>query len=298
MFRVAFPALQSLKKVPKALPGVGTVVAVLGIYVALLLVGFFSRDRSSTVPRSEDLLNANETVVLLEPIAIDPIEDRVDTEVLVIPDKSLMDPELGVLNTDITVRLYPSTQLGDIQFSKGRIPELVRTSLWALGDMNAYPFDTYATARLHADVIAGSGESLRYLNARVEVAGSLYGWYINYSRADQSAVSAGAGDVGMMTLSRSRGTVAMSLGLCLVLVALPPLALYVAIRSARGTKKFQPPFGTWFAAMLFSVVPIRNVFPGDPPPGIWIDEAVVLWVLIALVTAMVIYIYAWSRHSD
>ena len=153
---MGFPAWQSLKNVPKALPGAGTVIAVLGIYIALLLVGFFWLDRSSTVPRSEDLLNADETIVLLEPIAIDPIEDRVDTEVLVIPDPSLMDPELGVLNTDMTVRLYPSTELGDIRFSKGRIPGLVRTSLWALGDMNAYPFDTYTTARLHADGQPGS----------------------------------------------------------------------------------------------------------------------------------------------
>ena len=35
--------------------------------------------------------------------------------------------------------------------------------------------------------------------------------------------------------------------------------------------------------MLFAVIPIRNFLPGAPPPGAWIDQALVLWVLIALV---------------
>jgi hypothetical protein len=50
--------------------------------------------------------------------------------------------------------------------------------------------------------------------------------------------------------------------------------------------------------MLFAVVPIRNVLPGDPPFGSWIDEALVLWVLLALVGAMLIYMVAWARRSD
>ncbi len=90
----------------------------------------------------------------------------------------------------------------------------------------------------------------------------------------------------------------MIIGICLVLITLPALALFVAIEMLLGRRKFQPPFGTWFAAMLFSVVPIRSVLPGDPPPGSWVDEAIVLWVLIALAAAMVLYITAWFKRSD
>lgn len=90
----------------------------------------------------------------------------------------------------------------------------------------------------------------------------------------------------------------MILGICLVLLALPALALFAAIEMLLGKKQFQPAFSSWFAAMLFAVVPIRNFLPGDPPPGSWIDEALVLWVLIALVAAMVIYVVAWARRSN
>ena len=95
-----------------------------------------------------------------------------------------------------------------------------------------------------------------------------------------------------------KGVLIFDLGICLVLLSLPIMALYVAIQMLRGTKKFMPPFAAWYAAMLFAIVPIRNILPGSPPPGAWIDQALVLWVLIALVVAMVLYIVAWHRYSE
>jgi hypothetical protein len=53
---------------------------------------------------------------------------------------------------------------------------------------------------------------------------------------------------------------------------------------------------TWYAAMLFAVVPLRNALPGVPSFGAWIDVTVVLWVIVALVLAMLIYIACWWRH--
>jgi uncharacterized protein DUF4436 len=76
------------------------------------------------------------------------------------------------------------------------------------------------------------------------------------------------------------------------------MALLVAIPMVRGKKKFMPPFSTWYAAMLFAIVPLRKILPGAPPPGAWIDQALVLWVLIALIVAMALYVVAWYRYSD
>jgi Domain of unknown function (DUF4436) len=38
---------------------------------------------------------------------------------------------------------------------------------------------------------------------------------------------------------------------------------------------------TWYAAMLFAVVPLRTALPGSPAFGSWIDLTIVLWVLVA-----------------
>ena len=43
-------------------------------------------------------------------------------------------------------------------------------------------------------------------------------------------------------------------------------------------------------------VPLRNILPGAPPPGAWIDQALVLWVIVALVTSMVVYVGYWWRQ--
>jgi hypothetical protein len=52
----------------------------------------------------------------------------------------------------------------------------------------------------------------------------------------------------------------------------------------------------WIAAMLFATIPIRNFFPGSPPPGSWVDVLVVLWVFVALTLALVIGLAAFVTH--
>lgn len=286
-----------VRKKSSKIRSIGSVLAIIAIYVGSL-IGYFVLDRSAHELLPHDLDVGNETVVLLELNAIQPTENRIEASVLVIPEGQFLDPEFGLLNTDITVRLYPSTEFGELNYPAGRTPQRASTSIFASGDANRWPFDEYTTKTISAEVFVGSGNSRRYVPARVEVFGSLYGWDVRSDRSGPSTKSGHEDDNATILIRRSRGPLALIIGICLVLVSLPALALFVAVEMLLGRRKFQPPFGTWFAAMLFSVVPIRSVLPGSPPAGSWIDEAVVLWVLIALATAMVLYIVAWFRRSD
>jgi Domain of unknown function (DUF4436) len=49
--------------------------------------------------------------------------------------------------------------------------------------------------------------------------------------------------------------------------------------------------------MLFATVPLRTFLPGSPPIGSWIDFTIVLWVIVALVTGLGLYVTAWSREG-
>ncbi|BBX10563.1 DUF4436 domain-containing protein [Mycolicibacterium aichiense] len=276
---------------------IATVAVILAIYIGSV-AGYFWIDSSAHSLKPTSMDTADETVVLLELTAIHPLDNRVDVEVLVIPQKSFLDPEFGNLTTDMVVQLCPCIEFGELTFPKGQVPRVAKTSLLATGDADRWPFDKYATETIGADVYVGSGNSRRFVPARVEVSGSLYGWDVRSDRTGPATHSGGADDNATVTFSRSRGPLSLIFGICLVLLTLPALALYAAIEMLLGKKKFQPPFSTWFAAMLFAVVPIRNVLPGDPPPGSWIDEALVFWVLVALVVALVIYLVSWARHSD
>lgn len=274
-----------------------TVFAIVLGYAASV-AGYFWLDSSARQLAPRDLGSGAETVVLLELTAVHPVDNTIDVNVLVIPEKSLMDSQFGVLNTDMAVRLYPSTDFGELNYPRGHTPGREVTSMFAAGDADRWPFDTFATGTISADVFVGTGDARRYVPARVEVAGSLNGWDIDSRRAGPPARDGHADDNATITLSRSRGPLLLIGGFCLVLLALPALAWFVALELVLGRKAFQPAFSTWFAAMLFSVVPIRNVLPGSPPAGSWVDEAITVWVLIALTGAMVTYVVAWARRPD
>ena len=153
---------------------------------------------------------------------------------------------------------------------------------------------------ISAEVLVGKGDARKYVPARVEVEGYLDGWDVSVQRVHdpEDKEDPNSTEAAIITLHRAKGPLIFDLGICLVLFALPTLALAVATQIALGKRKFVPPFVTWFAALLFAVIPIRNFLPGSPPPGAWIDQALVIWVLMALVGAMALYMITWYRQSD
>jgi Domain of unknown function (DUF4436) len=244
------------------------------------------------------LNTADGTVVLVRFEQLHTVANRLDVKVLVMPDNSMINKRFNVLNTDTSVRFFPQNDLGDLQYPVGKSPAQVATTIEAHGDPADWPFDAYKTDTIQADVLVGSGENRQYKPGRVEVTGSLEGWDIAATRVARNRDDLNRPDSIIVTLHRAKGPLVFDLGICLVLITLPTLALFVAIQMLTGRRQFLPPFSTWYAAMLFAVVPLRNILPGSPPAGSWIDQAVVIWVLIALATALVLYVAAWYRHSS
>jgi hypothetical protein len=243
-------------------------------------------------------LEADDSVVQVHLEKLDTVANRLTVNVLVYPKDSLYDKNFGVLTTDAAVRLYPENDLGDLQYPVGKAPAQVSTAIVAHGDPGNWPFDSYSTDEISADVFTGSGQNREKVPARVEVTGKLDGWDASVTRVHDPADPPDVQDNVRLTLSRSKGPLIFDFGIVLVLIALPVLALWVAIPMALGRTSFLPPFITWYAAMLFAIVPLRNILPGSPPFGSWIDQAVVLWVLIGLVSAMTLFLIAWWRNRD
>lgn len=276
---------------------VAAVAGFVAVY-ALSLFGVHLLAKSGGPLKPPDLNATNDTVVLVRLEKLDTTANRLTVKVLVIPEESMFDKRLEVLQTDTAVRMDPPNDLGDLQYPAGKSPAQVATTIEAHGDPNNWPFDSYRTDTLSADVLVGQGDARRYVPARVEVTGGLDGWDVSVQRVGEASQDSDRADNVVITLHRAKGPLIFDLGICLVLFALPALAFAVVIQIALGRRKFVPPFVTWFAAMLFAVIPIRNFLPGAPPPGAWIDQVLVIWVLIALVAAMALYMLTWYRQSD
>lgn len=264
--------------------------AIVGLVYIASLIGYWWISSSNPELEPFDPSRADQPVVSIDLDTIHTSSNELGISVMLIAPERYIDPKLGVLNTDVAVRLYPWVDLGELKFPRGQTPGSIDATIEADGDADYWPFDTYTTKPVTADALVGSGDARTVVPADVRFSGGIEGWNVHIEQTDSDP----AGSI--IELSRHRGTLAFDLGVCLVLIALPAMAMIVAIETLRGRRQFLPPLCTWFAAMLFAVVPLRNILPGAPPPGAWIDQAIVLWVLIALVSAMGIYIICWYKY--
>ena len=286
---------------PKPGRRVGTIIGVVAV-VLLAYVGtlfaYWWLSGSSTELGPADTGDGSETVVLVTVKALRTVDYQADVKVLVIPQDDLTDERLEVLNTDISVRLFPWNTLGDLNFPAGEAPAEKTTTLDLNGDVNNWPFDSYQSEPISATLLVGSGDDRQFMPARVEVEGALQGWDITAEDVAPGPQTSGTDEATQVTMKRSLGPLAFDLGICIVLITLPTLAIATALQVITRRKAFQMPFLTWYAAMLFAVVPLRNILPGAPPPGAWIDVGLVLWVLVALVTAMLMAVISWWKQVD
>jgi hypothetical protein len=288
---------------PRIVIGVIIVMVMISVYVVTLLGVHQLQEAEAPLPPLDLSQGGGDaTIVQLRLEELKPTANRLTVNVLVYPGISAYDNRFDVLATDVAVRLYPTSDLGDLHYPKGKAPAQLTTTVEAHGDPGNWPFDTYRTEPISADAFVGAGDNTKKVPARVEVTGELDGWDVSVQRVhDPAALPTQRGsDNGnvVITLRRAKGPLIFDLFICLVLIALPTLALLVAVPMVLGRRKFLPPFATWYAANLFAIVPLRNILPGAPPAGSWIDQAIVQWVLIALVTAMSLYILAWVRQGD
>jgi len=228
-------------------------------------------------------------------VTVDIEEIESDNSVLVAnlsisPALALLDPRSHDLKEDLSVVLTSAVTAGKRTWAKGTLPDVFRVSLTLVGDVAEWPFDRYRSGPITIDLFSGATRVLQH--PTVTLVDRLLGWNIDVARV--STPNALAAD--RVDLYRSSSTVAFGVVILAVLIALAGLGLFVAVQTVRDRRKFQPPMTTWYAAMLFAVMPLRNALPDSPPFGCWIDVTIVLWVIVVLVISMTLYISCWWRH--
>ena len=202
----------------------------------------------------------------------------------------------GLLNGDdnpkeqLTLTIEPTLDDADIIWPTDRRVQVRSEKVTFVGDIQDWPFDQYAS-QLIAAAWVGTGADFRYVDTALYFQGSVQGWHLATGAADPSAGA--LLDVGFQ---RSIAIMLFGLSLVVVLIMLPVTCWIVGLKLYREDRLFEAGFLGWMAAMLFATIPIRNFFPGSPPPGSWVDVLVTLWVVVALTMALVIGMAAFIRH--
>ncbi len=208
----------------------------------------------------------------------------------IVPGPALLDPRTHDLTQDLSVVVTSAASPTKRSWSKGMVPGGFPVPLSISGAVTDWPFDHYFSGPITVEIFRGDNPMPE--RAAVTFADRLAGWRIDISTTDNSSAVAPC----RVELERSPSTKTFAVVILAVLVALAGMGLVVAVQTARDKRRFQPPMTTWYAAMLFAVVPLRNALPNAPPFGAAVDVRVVLWVIVVLVLSMLIYITCWWRH--
>jgi hypothetical protein len=229
-------------------------------------------------------------------VIIDADSIKSDSSVLnininVAPASDLLDPVTHTLKDDLNIMVSSAVTSSKHTWQKGGLPDSFRVSLGVAGDVANWPFDQYHSGPIVAQLVSGS--SYTPVPTTVTLVNRLLGWEVKVTPADNTT------DIGpyRVELHRSPSTVLAGVAILCVLLALASMALFVAVETVWDRRKFQPPMTTWYAAMLFAVMPLRNALPEAPPFGSWIDVTIVMWVIVVLAISMVLYISCWWRHT-
>jgi hypothetical protein len=285
-------------RVPRLFKSLGTLLVIVALYAGSQLGYAFLDERDFPPPPTVD--TTQESVALIRVTGIQTDKATMNFVMVLYPAQTLVDEQSGAMKQDVTLQLTSPSDAVNFRYpggdvAGGHMPE----SMALVGDADNWPFDHYGTGRIAVSAWLKSGRTTQRVPLRVEVLDNLYGWDVDIRPAESAQESQAAQEVSVtINASRKRSALFFDLGVCLLLLSLPAIGLFVAIETARNRRKFLPPLTTWFAAMVFSIVPLRSVLPGAPPPGAWIDSVLVLWVLVGLGVAMFIYIVAWWRQSD
>ncbi|MGA9613814.1 MAG: DUF4436 domain-containing protein [Mycobacterium sp.] len=232
------------------------------------------------------------TTVTLDVVSISNTYNELVGDLIIRPGPALIDPATDGVKQDLTVAVTSVTTPVRRTYSKGMLPGVFPVPLTLARDVERWPFDSYYTGPITVTLFTGAAQVPEHVN--VTFVDRLAGWQMQVARVNNANALAPY----EVQLQRSASTMIFAIVILCIFVAIAAVGLFVAIQTTRDPRRFQSPMVTWYAAMLFAVVPLRNALPGSPAFGSWIDLTIVLWVLVALVVSMLLYIAAWWRATS
>lgn len=279
----------------------GALFAFLLVYLGVnLLYGL------STAKPDLPVIDAPDRVVVyLSPIGLTPAEDRIKVNVLVDPPEQLLRD--GALTEDLTVHLVTVPKTLSFEAGSrtwGAEIEVIATE----GSYERYPLDRYEQVIVLYAATAAPDGSEQVVASDVVIWGKFPGWRVlpTSSRAplpdgwvldDATRASLTDMSLAVVTVARSGSTMTIVVLWLTAMVVLTALALVVARAVASRRRRIEATMASWFAALLFAMVPLRTNLPGAPPIGVWIDFLVFLWVILGLMVALAVFIGSWLRFS-
>lgn len=263
------------------------IVAFVACYIVLVVA--YSLAGSSNISQPDQQVPDGGIGVILAARNIAAGAPEIDMDVKLDLDPDLLDDQ-GAPLQQITLTLEPTEEDADLVYDTDHRPAVRQVKMPVDGDIEDWPFDGY-TGDIFAVASTGKGDQEKIIPTVVILDGGVQGWQLSGTLDPDDPV-----DSLELSFHRSLAIMLFGLTLVAVLVMLPIVCWVVGLKLYREDRLFEAGFLGWIAAMLFATIPIRNFFPGSPPPGSWVDVLVTLWVVVALTAALVLGLAAFVKH--
>ena len=280
---------------------VGVAVIVVGAYIVVALL-YAAGGRSTSIEQAP-LPEPGAVEVEFAPIALDGPAERLRIDVHVDAPDSVIDQADGItVTTPLTVVITPVDGSQSVVLGPGDLAHTTKTvETTVTGAIENWPFDRYV-GELAVFAYIEVDDVKQAIPVTLHWAGYISGWDFrvveDYSQdLGELELPSGASPLGAIVIDAKRSGSTFAFGFLLlgVMAVIPVLVLFVALRAYTGRRRVEATLMSWMGAMLFATIPLRNFLPGSPPIGAWIDFLIVLWVIVALVAGLAIYVMAWNR---
>jgi Domain of unknown function (DUF4436) len=284
------PTIRRRRGRPRKMLGVVALVGLVACAMVASVVLYVNGAASQRIPAHS--VATGGTTVTLDAVSISNNYRELVGDLVIKPGPALVDPGTDSLKQDLTVAVTSATRPVRRTYSRGMLPGVFPVPLSLAHDVERWPFDSYDTGPITVELFTGPEQMPE--RANLTFVDGLSGWKVHVARVN----NANASSPYKVQLQRSPSTMLFAIVILCIFVAIATVGLFVAIQTIRDPRRFQAPMTTWYAAMLFAVVPLRNALPGSPAFGSWVDLTIVLWVMVALVISMLLYIAAWVRSTS
>ena len=275
------------------------------VFILLLLGVNLLYWRSTQTPVQPNLNTPDRVTVFVNPYGIIPVEETIKNRITVSPPESLQSDE--GLTQPLTILLLNEDKT--LSFAKGTMSLSSDTTMIAYeASYEKYPLDEYVVPVAVMATTTDAAGVTTQLPVEIVVWGKFPGWRVMATTSEDSMsaaelAAAGAPDdyddiaLADINVSRNGSTMSIVVLLLISMIVLSVIALVVARSVSAQKRRIEATMASWFAALLFAMVPLRTNMPGAPPIGVWIDFLVFLWVLLTLMVALAVFVGSWLVFS-
>jgi hypothetical protein len=156
------------------------------------------------------------------------------------------------------------------------------------GSISGYPLDHY-TGRLSISATRRDSDVSQPI--RLTVWPLLSNWNVDIASDEASKASAGI-DLRLQ-VNRPTSFIVMAFAFYAAMALIGLSGLIIGALVFLGVRPLQPPMTGALAAMIFSIPALRGIMPGAPPLGIHADVLILVWVELAVILGLSLFVVTW-----